>query len=236
MAERAAPVLQGILITAVCSWIFYDSWWGMLWIVGVLPFWCRRMEKRRQERKKCRMRQECREMLQLLSSSLQAGYSVERAFAETEKELCLMYREESLLLPELEKMNRLVSVNRPVEEAFLTLALHVKLDEMSSLGYIFSQAKRTGGDYGELIRSTAGKLEENLRTKQEIQTMTAQKQLELQIMSAMPAMILFYIRLTSYDFISPLYHNLVGILLMSICMIWYGVMILFGDRLIQIEI
>lgn len=175
-------------------------------------------------------------MLQLLSSSLQAGYSVERAFVETEKEIFLMYREKSLLLPELKKMNRLVSMNRPVEKAFLTLALHAKLDEMSSLGYIFSQAKRAGGDYGELIRSTTQKLEENLRTKQEIQTMTAQKQLELQIMSAMPALILLYIRITSYDFILPLYHNPAGILLMSMCLVLYGAMILLGDHLIRIEI
>ena len=118
----------------------------------------------------------------------------------------------------------------------MELAIHAGLDEMTSLGYIFRQAKRAGGDYGELIRGTAGKLEENLRTKQEISTMVAQKKLELQIMSAMPAMILIYIRVTSYDFISPLYHNMPGVLMMSICMAVYGAMVALGDRLIRIEV
>lgn len=107
---------------------------------------------------------------------------------------------------------------------------------MGSLGYIFCQAKRAGGDYGELIRSTAEKLEENLRTKQEIQTMTAQKRLELRIMSVMPVGILCYIRITSPDFISALYHNTSGVFIMSICLVVYGAMIALGDRLIRIEV
>ena len=33
------------------------------------------------------MQQECKELLQMLSASLQAGYSVERAFSDAEREL-----------------------------------------------------------------------------------------------------------------------------------------------------
>ena len=220
----------------LCSWIFYDSPWGMLGLPAITVFWCGRKGRLHREQEGERMRQECKEMLQMLATSLQAGYSVERAFQETERELAVMYGRESRLRPALEKMNRLVSVNHPVEEAFLDMALELDVEEAVSLGYIFRQAKRMGGDYGKIIRDTAEKLEEKMRTHQEIQTMIAQKRLELQIMCAMPALILCYIRGTSYDFISPLYHNAAGVLIMSGCLILYGAMILLGDRLIRIEI
>lgn len=229
-------MIQALLITAVCSWLFYDSWMGLIWGIGVLPFWCWRSKKKRREEAYGNICRECRELLQLLSSSLQAGYSAERAFVEAEKEMAMLYGKRSRLVPELKKMNRQVLVNRPVEEAFLELTIRCGVDEMGSLGYIFCQAKRAGGDYGELIRSTAEKLEENLRTKQEIQTMTAQKRLELRIMSVMPVGILCYIRITSPDFISALYHNTSGVFIMSICLVVYGAMIALGDRLIRIEV
>ena len=152
------------------------------------------------------MQQECKELLQMLSASLQAGYSVERAFSDAERELEAICDRDSLLLAELRKMNRLVKVSRPVEDVFLDLAEKTGLDEMVSLGYIFRQAKRTGGDYGRIMRDTARKLEEKLRTTQEIAAMTAQKQLELRIMCLMPVLILVYVRCTSFDFIAPLYH------------------------------
>ena len=182
------------------------------------------------------MQQECKELLQMLSASLQAGYSVERAFSDAERELEAICDRDSLLLAELRKMNRLVKVSRPVEDVFLDLAEKTGLDEMVSLGYIFRQAKRTGGDYGRIMRDTARKLEEKLLTTQEIAAMTAQKQLELRIMCLMPVLILVYVRCTSFDFIAPLYHNLAGVLVMTACMIFYGSMILLGDRLVQINV
>lgn len=234
--ERIVSAIQGVLITAVCSWIFYDSLWGMAWVMFIVPFWCWLMERQRREKRRGRIQQECKELLQMLSASLQAGYSVETAFCEAERELETIYGRESLLLSELRKMNRLVKVSRPVEDAFLALAEGTGLDEMVSLGYIFQQAKRTGGDYGRIMQDTARKLEEKLRTTQEIAAMTAQKQLELRIMCLMPVLILVYVRCTSFDFIAPLYHNLAGVLVMTVCMIFYGSMILLGDRLVQINV
>ena len=74
------------------------------------------------------MQQECKELLQMLSASLQAGYSVERAFSDAERELEAICDRDSLLLAELRKMNRLVKVSRPVEDVFLDLAEKTGLD------------------------------------------------------------------------------------------------------------
>ena len=80
-------VFQGALITAACSWIFYDSSWGMAWLIFIVPFWCWLMARQRREKRRNRIQQESKELLQMLSTSLQAGYSVERAFCEAEREL-----------------------------------------------------------------------------------------------------------------------------------------------------
>ena len=58
--------LQGVLITAACSWIFYDSFWGMAWMALIVPFWCWLMGKRNRRKRRDRMQQECKELLQML--------------------------------------------------------------------------------------------------------------------------------------------------------------------------
>ena len=105
-----------------------------------------------------------------------------------------------------------------------------------SLAEIIAFAKRSGGDYGKNIRETAMKIEDNLAVKQDIETITTEKRLELKVMCVMPIGILAYITLTSRGFVAPLYGNLVGIFIMSACLIAYGFLIMLGKKIIDIKV
>ena len=133
-------------------------------------------------------------------------------------------------------MNQKIAMNIQVEKAFTELAESIQLEEAESLAEIISFAKRSGGDYGKNIRDTAIKIEENLAVKEEIQTITTEKRLELKVMSIMPMGILAYISLTSRGFIAPLYGNLLGVILMTICLFIYGALIVMGGKIIDIKV
>ena len=161
---------------------------------------------------------------------------MEKALKQSEKELLRLYPKNSAIINPIHVMNQKIAMNIQVEKAFSELAESIELEEAVSLAEIISFAKRSGGDYGKNIRDTAIKIEENLAVKEEIQTITTEKRLELKVMSVMPMGILAYISLTSRGFIAPLYGNLLGVILMTICLFIYGALIVMGGKIIDIKV
>ena len=53
-----------------------------------------------------KLNEEFMNVLKVLSSNMLAGYSVENAWQEAEKEIQLMYGNDSLMLSEIQEMNR----------------------------------------------------------------------------------------------------------------------------------
>ena len=179
---------------------------------------------------KARVSVEFKEYMMLIVTALQTGYSLEKALKQSEKELLRLYPKKSAIINPVHVMNQKIAMNIQVEKAFTELAESIQLEEAESL------AKRSGGDYGKNIRDTAIKIEENLAVKEEIQTITTEKRLELKVMSIMPMGILAYISLTSRGFIAPLYGNLLGVILMTICLFIYGALIVMGGKIIDIKV
>ena len=182
---------------------------------------------------KARVSVEFKEYMMLIVTALQTGYSLEKALKQSEKELLRLYPKNSAIINPVHVMNQKIAMNIQVEKAFTE---SIQLEEAESLAEIISFAKRSGGDYGKNIRDTAMKIEENLAVKEEIQTITTEKRLELKVMSIMPMGILAYISLTSRGFIAPLYGNLLGVILMTICLFIYGALIVMGGKIIDIKV
>ena len=223
-------------MTAIIAFLFYKSIWGMCVAVAVVPFWLKLCKKEEADKRRLAMLQEFKEYMMLIVASLQTGYSLERAIKQSEQELKKLYSQDSVLLPYVHVMNQKIAMNVQLEKAFTEFATAVDLEEAINLADIISFAKRSGGDYGKNIRETAIKIEENLAIKQEIETITTEKRLELKVMCVMPMGILAYITLTSRSFIAPLYGNAIGIILMTACLVAYGFLIMLGRRIIEINV
>ena len=80
------------------------------------------------------------------------------------------------------------------------------------------------------------RLEETMRSTPEMAAIAAQTHMAQSSVCLVPLLIRVCGRCTAFDFIAPLYHNLAGVLVMTACMIFYGSMILLGDRLVQINV
>ena len=229
-------LLLAVSLTALIAWLFYRSFYGLL----VFPPVCFVVLKRRREGKKKKTgaehRNQYRELLLSIGNSLSTGYSVENAFKEAEKELLLMYGEKAWILKELSGINRQVSLSVPVEKAFQVFAERNPSEEILSFSEVFTFAKRLGGDYTRYLKRTTEKIGEKIDLLQEIEVMTAEKRMELTVMSVMPLGIILYNTLLSSDFLTPLYHNPGGVVLMTGMLVFYAAMIWLGDKIVSIEV
>lgn len=230
------PVMQGLLLTAIIAFLFYKSVFGLFAGIVIIPFWVRMKKAEDKALARSKVAMEFKEYMMLIVAGLQAGYSLERAVRQAEDELIRLFPEGSRLAIHIHRMNQKLAMNIQLEKAFDEFAKDISLEEAMSLAEIISFAKRSGGDYGRHIKETALKIEDNLSIKQEIETITTEKRLELKVMCVMPLGILAYITITSADFIAPLYGNALGVLVMTACLIGYGACIILGKKIIDINV
>ena len=137
---------------------------------------------------------------------------------------------------ELKMMLAKAGNNQRPEILFDELAEKYPYEEVQSFAEVFKAARISGGSLQTVIRGTAAQMAEIMDTRREIRTLLAARVYEQRIMSVMPAAVLLYIRLGSEEFLEGLYHNMTGVLVMSVCLGIYGAAYLMGKRMVQFEI
>ncbi len=224
------------LLSAAISLLFYNTWKVMplFWLPG--PWiWNRRKQQLGQKRREALAEQFLTGM-QLVSTALRAGYAMENTFRETLPQLEETYGSEAPVVEEFRMISSKIRLNCPVETLLTDLGERSGVEDIRSFAEVFSAARRTGGDLLAIVAHTIDGLERKADTQSEIRAMLAGKQMERKIMSLSPLAILGYIRLTSPEFLLPLYGSAVGRLLMSACLVWYGAAYLWGERILSIRI
>lgn len=220
-------------VTVLAAYFFYRSLWAAfpMGVIGIYLFrtiYLRKAKKAREE-----LTAQFRECILSVVASLQAGYSVENAFLESEKDMGLMYGEGSLIGGELEFIRRGLRVNLTLEELLTDVAERSGCDDIGEFAQIFALAKRNGGNMTEIIKNSAGQIGKRIELRQEVRTLLAGKQMELMIMEMMPFGILLYVGAGSPGYLDPLYHNLFGVLVMTGCLAVYAAAFLIGERVME---
>ena len=228
--------LERGLLTILLSWLYYDSFLAIPFLIPLIWFWHKERENVRREKRQELFRKMFREWILLLASSLTAGYSMENALVQSYQELCLMFPKGGIMQEELKMMLAKAGNNQRPEILFDELAEKYPYEEVQSFAEVFKAARVSGGSLQTVIRGTAAQMAEIMDTRREIHTLLAARVYEQRIMSVMPAAVLLYIRLGSGEFLEGLYHNMTGALVMSVCLGIYGAAYLMGKRMVQFEI
>lgn len=233
-------ILWCLLVSAVLAgaiaWLFYRSFWGML-LEPLIFFLYRRSYKREKiQKRKDRLLQEFKDGMQAVSAALLAGYSMENAWREAEKELKELYGDTSMMYGEIHQMNAAVRMNEPLEKVLSDFAKRSGCEEIESFAEVFSFAKRSGGDFAKIIRTTVQKLTGKIEVEREIATVLAGKKLEGRIMNTMPILILAYLTFFSGEFLDMLYGNLTGVLIMSAALGVYAAALKLSAHILDIRV
>ena len=168
---------------------------------------------------------EFREGLQGIAAALQAGYSMENALEESQKDLVLLYGEHSVLVPQMQRMSYELQLNQPIEEVFYRFGQLTQVEDVMRFAQVLHIAKRTGGDLIAITRMTADRISEKMEVKREI----------LVIMKLMPLAIILYFWVFSPGFLDPLYRW-EGRPVMAVLLLVYLAAAYWIDRISRIEI
>jgi tight adherence protein B len=234
--ELLLDLLVGAIRLALIGFLFYRSLYASLFLSPGLYLYLRKKRKERKTRRQWQLNLEFRDAIAAVSAALCAGYSAENAFEEALKDLSLIYPKEAIILRELTHINNQIRLNIPVESALTEFGERSGIEDIISFAEVFSTAKRTGGDLIQVIRVTSSSLSDKLEVKREILTLLSAKKLEAEIMKIVPLGIIGYLSLSSPGFLNPLYHNLLGIILMTVLLLLYLAAIKAVDKIVSIEV
>lgn len=236
LREKRILITGTFSLAVIIAFLFYRSFWG-LWCFPILVFlFYKRQKVYGKERRNQQLLEEFVNGIRVLNTSLQAGISMENAWREVQKELQIMYGEDSLFYKEIKEMNHSIALNVPIEKLMLGFAYRSGVEDIITFAELFEYGKRSGGNWRRIIGEVVQHIQDKHDARKEIEVMIASKKLEQQVLNIIPLGILLFLQLSSWDYMSVLYHNPAGVLCMSICLLLYGIAYLLSERILQIQV
>ena len=101
---------------------------------------------------------------------------------------------------------------------------------------VFTEELREMERKRNLNQSMEDNITRKTETRREIEISLAAKKMEQKVMSAVPFFILAYVDLESPEFLEGLYHNKLGIFIMTACLGLYLAAFFWGRRIVEIEV
>lgn len=228
-------ILVGSMVSMGIGYLFFDSWIGGLSLLPCNGIAIRGYQSYKHQIQRQKMLAEFKELLYALSGNLKAGYSLEHAWMAAEKDLQSLY-ENGELKRSIQAVSRKLQLHVPLETAVSEFAKQTQLEEVMSFAEVLCTAKRSGGNLIHMMEKTAAVITEKIEVEQEIQTILSGKKLEQRIMCGMPFAMVLYLRLTNPEYLEILYHNWLGVILMTSCLVGTGIAAYWGKRMVSIQV
>ena len=224
---------EAFAIVMFFAWFFYRNPLFAILLSPLGYFWIRYVKRTKGERRREELTEQFKECILSTAASLQAGYAVENAFMESREDMRNLYGEESMIYEELEGMRRGLVINVSLEELLLDLGERSGCEEIWQFGQMFSIAKRGGGNLTEMIQTSASLINQRFEARREVQTMLAGRKMEQNVMRLMPFGIVLYVGSAYPGYFDPLYEDVEGVAIMTLCLALYLASVFCGERIFQ---
>ncbi len=235
-SEFVIGILRTTGITLVMSYVFYGSFAVIPLFIPVWIFYMRDWISDMSRKKEQEFRGQFRDSIQAMASVLKAGYSVENAIREAGRDLAPMYGKETRIRKEYDRMTHQLDMKMPAVNVLEEFSERTGQEDVENFVNVFAAAKKSGGDSIAIIRNAVKLISEKIDTEKEIETMLASQKLEFNIMCAVPFVIILYMKMTFREFLSVLYGNPAGAVVMTLCLCIYLGAYRFGRKIVCIEV
>lgn len=232
--EEMVCFLEGLTILGLFSYFFYRSFWACIFLSPGIWFYRREKRKRLWKKRKEKLEEEFKDTLLAIQTNLQSGYSIENAFLESYHYVVGLFGTSSDMAKELIWMKKGMGNGDTLEHLLTDLGRRCPDSALEDFANIFSVISKTGGDWNEIIAKIAGRIMQRIELQEEIAILIHGKKTESRMMCMIPFFILFYMDTTSKGYFDVMYHNVIGVSIMTICMAAYVFAFLSAEKITEI--
>lgn len=234
--EWLRVVGEYLILNASLSFLFFDSMtvFAFGWI-GLIPY-CRYRRGTFREKRQRILKDQFLALIAAIAGKTNAGMSPEHAFTDAVSDMERIFGRDAPVVTELKQMSVKQAHGETLEACLKDLGNRSGIDDIHEFAQIFSIARQNSGRMRSVIDDTARMMQEKNETEAEIYVLLSGKKLEQKIMCVIPLLIIAYLRLEADRFMGVLYHNPLGITVMSICLIVYVAAYFMGERIVRITV
>lgn len=227
---------EGTMLAAAIGYFFYQSVIAFVCLIPVIFLFVRQKKQELAKRKRQELNLQFKDLLLSVSANQKAGYSVENAFRESYRDVEMLYGADSPICQEIRHITAGLDNNVVLEQLLYSLGQRSRQPDIMQFADVFMIAKRSGGNMTDILAKTAAVIEQKTETDQEIQLLISARKMEQKIMNIVPFFIIFYVGITSQGFFDVLYHNFIGIIIMTVCLGFYVAAYMLSRRIVEIEV
>lgn len=234
--EMITYLLEGIGIIALIAYVFYRSYIAFIVISPLIIVFIGNKKKELTDKRYLTLSIQFRELMNSMIASLQAGYSIENSFVNSYGDLSLLFGKGAYITREVGIIIKGMRNNSNVEDLLMDFGIRSHVDDIRDFAEIFKIAKRSGGNLPRIIQQTADVISEKMDVRRKIATIISAKRMEQSIMNMIPFGIILYIDWSSPGFFDALYHNITGILIMTVLLGIYLLAYMMARKIIDIKV
>ena len=227
---------KGIAVRGLIAWLFFQSMLGALCVPFCIVASVLRGKKIEMEKRKEKEQEHFIEYLGFLKEALLVGYSLEQAVGEGKKGMLTSLKKEEPFLQAVTRMERKMKLGTAVETAFFEWAEEALCEDIRDFSEVLFIAKRTGGAVQQVIENTERVIRDKQETLRYIRSVLHSREYEAKVMKAMPFAMLLYLRLFMSEYLTPLYHNPVGVCVMITVLIVYFMLCFVVDKVTTVSL
>ena len=202
--------------------------------VAVKLFLPMRTEQLRDKRKS-QLRNQFRDMLEALSTSLNAGKNVTDSFISVLEDMRVQYSQDAYIVQELEVINSGLLNNMNIEEILADFGARSGVEDISSFARVFEVCYRKGGNIKQVIRNTYDILSDKMAINEDIETVVTGSKNEQYLMLVMPIMMIAMIKSISADFAAN-FATATGLVSTTIGLVLFVVAYFVGRKVLDIKL
>ncbi len=170
------------------------------------------------------------DMLQLLSGTLRAGYSVAQGFEAVSQEI------ENPMGKELQRVMTEARLGRPLEEALDNAADRMKSDDFTWAVMAIRIQREVGGNLAELLMTVSETMTQRERLRRDVSALTAEGRMSAIVLGILPPGLGLVMYVMNPDYIGRLTQDSIGMILLVSAVVMMLVGFAWMRKIINIEI
>ena len=233
----------GLTALAAAVLIFAGGLFFHSWVIGLLlslaaPLYPKMLERTLRLKRREALNIQFGLALQAMASSLRAGASLRTAVERSTEDLERMLAGQPLkpMLTELERVVRDLQMGFSLEEALVRFRDRVALEDVNDFVGAVLLCRVRGGNAAAVMASIAEIIEDKISVRQQIQTLTAGKRMEGNMITFAPPVMVAVLSFTAPGYLTPLYERFAGQVMLVVGTACLVAAYLIGRRLMEIEV
>ena len=217
-------LLSMVLVTAITQSFIWGIVVASVVVIGALMFVNYVAARTRKK-----FENQLPDTLNLLATSLRAGYSLLQAIEAVGEEAPEPTRRE------FGRAMAEIRLGRPINDALGDIAERMASQDFEWAVLAIGIQREVGGNLAEVLQTTSETMVQSNRLRREMKALTAEGRISAIVLSILPIFLFVFINIINPGYMQPLLENTIGWLLLGGGLIFIGIGIFWMQRIVKVD-